>query len=146
MKKTLLLAALLLGALVNARAELTWLTDPAAAQEQAGKENKTILVNFTGSDWCGFCIKLKKEVFTTSEFEEYANKNFVLLEIDFPRKSKQTEDQQAANKALAKKHEVRGYPTILLMDKEGKKLGEVVGYGGGGPASYIPELQAAMKK
>lgn len=146
MKKSFLLATLLLGAIVTARAELTWLTDPAAAQEQAAKENKTVLVNFTGSDWCGFCIKLKKEVFNTKDFESFANQNLVLVEIDFPRKGNQTDEQKAANKALAKKYDVRGYPTILVLNKDGKKLGDIVGYGGGGPAAYIEELKSAMKK
>src|SRR6266581_5344317 len=74
-----------------------WLTDVPAAQEQAAAENKLVLLNFTGSDWCGWCMKLKAEVFSQPEFEDYANKNLVLVEIDFPKRKPQPAAQKKAN-------------------------------------------------
>ena len=93
--KKLILPLLLLAA-VTARAELTWLTDLDEAKKVATKENKKLLVDFTGSDWCGYCIKLHKEVFDTPEFEKFA-KDYVLVELDFPRRK----EQPAAEKAKA---------------------------------------------
>ncbi|MCZ7637735.1 MAG: thioredoxin family protein [Verrucomicrobia bacterium] len=78
-------------------AELKWHTDLAKAQALAKTENKKVLINFTGSDWCGFCIKLHKEVFATPEFQEFAGKNLVLVEADFPRNKTLPAELKAAN-------------------------------------------------
>ena len=106
-------------------AEPEWLTDTAKAQAQAKTENKLVLLDFTGSDWCGWCIKLNKEVFNTPEFAEYAKKNLVLVEVDFPRKKKLSAEQKSANEALSKKYSIEGFPTLILLDGSGKKLGEL---------------------
>ena len=90
-----------------------WVTDLPAAQAQAKKENKLVLMNFTGSDWCGWCKKLQKEVFSTKEFEQYAKDNVVLVEVDFPDKKPQTQQLKAANEALQGKFKAEGYPTIV---------------------------------
>ena len=87
---TSLIIAGFLAAQLPARAELSWGTDATTALAQAKKEKKLVVMNFTGSDWCGWCIKLKKEVFDTKEFAEYAGKNLVLVELDFPRAKKQS--------------------------------------------------------
>ena len=120
--------------------ELDWGTDLAKAQAQAKAEHKRVLINFTGSDWCGFCIKLQKEVFATPEFQEYANKGLVLVEADFPRKKTLPADLKAANDKLKQQHKVQGYPTLVLLGSDGSKLGEMVGYGGGGPKAVIAKL------
>lgn len=120
--------------------ELEWGTDLAKAQAKAKAENKKVLINFTGSDWCGFCIKLDKEVFSTSEFQEYAKKNLVLVEADFPNKKTLPAELKAANAKLKEQHKIRGYPTLVVLGSDGKKLGEVVGYGGGGPSAVIAKL------
>jgi protein disulfide-isomerase len=120
--------------------ELEWGTDLAKAQAKAKAENKKVLINFTGSDWCGFCIKLQKEVFTTAEFQEYAKKHLVLVEADFPHNKTLPADLKAANEKLKEAHKVRGYPTLVLLSSSGTKLGEVVGYGGGGPQGVIAKL------
>ena len=126
--------------------ELQWMTDLSKAQAKAKEEKKLVLVDITGSDWCGFCIKLNKEVFSTPEFAEYAKKNLVLVEVDFPRKKELPAAQAKANQALQKKYSIDGYPTIILLDGEGKKLGTVDGYSpGSGPKSYIAELEKAKK-
>jgi thioredoxin-related protein len=124
--------------------EPAWLTDPGKAQSQAKQENKLVLINFTGSDWCGWCIRLKKEVFSTPEFEEYSKKNLVLLEIDFPRAKPQTDEQKNTNRALAAKYKVRGYPTVIVLDSEGKQVGQL-GYMQGGPKAFIGKLNELKK-
>lgn len=142
-----ILQALLLAAAVStAMAGDNWLTNLEAAKKQAQKENKAILVDFTGSDWCGFCIKLKKEVFDTADFKKFADQNLVLVEIDFPRAKKQTAEEKKANQALQEKYKVEGFPTIIVLDASGKKLDEFVGYGGEGPEKYIAKLQGAVAK
>ena len=102
-------------------ADLNWLTDLPKAQDQARNEKKLVLMNFTGSDWCPWCAKLKKEVFNTKEFEEFAAKNLVLLEVDFPRTKKQSDELQRANAQLKKKYaEHDGFPTIAVLKSDGK--------------------------
>jgi protein disulfide-isomerase len=102
-----------------------WLTDLPKAQAKAKAEGKLVLVNFTGSDFCSSCMRLHKEVFPAKEFAEYAQKRLVLMEADFPMKKKQTPALKEANAALAKQFKVDGYPTLLVLNAEGKKLGEV---------------------
>lgn len=125
--------------------ELNWMTDAAKAQAQAKTENKLVFLDFTGSDWCGWCIKLDKEVFSTPEFAEYAKKNLVLVEVDFPRKKKLSDVQKKANQALQEKYKIEGYPTIIVLNGEGKKVGEM-GYMRGGPKPFIAELDKLRKK
>ncbi len=124
-------------------AELQWHTDLAKAQAQARTSNKKVLINFTGSDWCGYCIRLQKEVFATPEFQEFAQKNLVLVEVDFPRRKTLPKAQKAANEKLKTEYQIRGFPTLVILDSEGKKLGEIEGYGGGGPRGVIEKIEAA---
>ena len=130
---------------VNA-AEATWLTDLPKAQAQAKSENKIVLIDFTGSDWCGWCIKFKKEVLDTDEFKAYAAKNVVLVELDFPHKKAQTDELKKANQALKAEYKVRGFPCLVVLDKDGKEIGRQVGYAKGGPAAFIAKLEEFKKK
>jgi thioredoxin-related protein len=133
-------------ALLQVRAEdLKWVTELPKAQEQARAEKKLVMLDFTGSDWCGWCIKLNKEVFSQPEFADYAKKNLVLVEVDFPRTKPQSEAQKKANAALQTKYSVAGYPTIVVLDANGKKLGEL-GYEPGGPKTFITELEKLKKQ
>ena len=144
-----LLAALAAFSLQATAAELTWHTDMAKALKTAQTEKKAVLVDFTGSDWCEFCIKLDNEVFATKEFAEFAAKNLVLVKADFPRKTKLAPELQKANEALRDQYAkpFQGYPTIVLVSAAGKKLGETVGYApGSGPKAYIKELTNILKK
>jgi len=100
----------------------SWLTDFEAAKTQAAREGKTVMINFTGSDWCGWCIRLKQEVFSKPEFESFAAKNLVLVEIDFPKRKPQTANMQKANATLADKYQVGGYPTLLFVNAHGKEV------------------------
>jgi thioredoxin-related protein len=132
-------------ALLQARAEdLQWLTDVPKALAQANKENKMVMLDFTGSDWCGWCIKLNKEVFSKQEFADYAKKNLVLVEVDFPRRKQLSEEQKKANDALAEKYKIQGYPTIIVLGKDGKQLGEL-GYESS-PKPFIEKLDKAKSK
>jgi len=124
---------------------LEWFTDLPTAQAKAKKEDKTVLLDFTGSDWCPPCIRLKKEVLSKSEFAEYAQRNLVLVEVDFPRHKKLSAAQQKANDALAEKYNPEGsVPTIVLLDKDGKLLGKT-GYMPGGPKTFLAELEKIKK-
>jgi protein disulfide-isomerase len=145
MKKLIL--TLLLLATITARAELTWLTDLDEAKKVATKENKKLLVDFTGSDWCGYCIKLHKEVFDTPEFEKFA-KDYVLVELDFPKRKEQPAAEKAKNQAAQKKYGVNGFPTVIIMNTSGKVLNRAEGYSpDSGPSAYLPQLGApALKK
>ncbi len=141
----LLTLAAILGTL-TARADNSWLTDYKHAQEEAKAANKPILINFTGSDWCPPCKQLQKEVFTTPEFQSYAAKNFILLEVDFPRAKEQARELAIQNTELAQKFGVDGFPCILLLSSDGSKLGERVGYDTGeGPAGFIAWLEKLRK-
>lgn len=126
--------------------ESGWLHDYEAAKKQAKEENKPILINFTGTDWCGWCIKIEKEVFSKEEFKNYAKENLVLMEVDFPRKKEQTEEVKAQNKVLDKEFKIEGYPTIFLIDAEGKKLSEDIGYREGGPQAYVDHLKKLLSE
>ena len=145
MKPSSRLLALTLWALSTAAAcaAPVWLTDLDEAKKVATKENKPILVDFTGSDWCGYCIKLHAEVFDKPEFEAFA-KDYVLVELDFPNKKPQPADVKAKNREIQQKFAVTGFPTILLIDaKSGEAYGRESGYGPGtGPKAYLEKLNA----
>jgi thioredoxin-related protein len=123
-----------------------WMTDWEAAKAKAKAENKPILINFTGTDWCGWCIKIEKEVFSKKEFKDYAEKNLVLMEVDFPKKKEQSPELKKQNKALDKEFAIEGYPTVYLLDAEGKKISEEIGYREGGPEAYTKHLQELIDK
>ncbi|HEY2125250.1 MAG TPA: thioredoxin family protein [Chthoniobacterales bacterium] len=126
------------------RAEPSWQTDYKKAQEQAKTDKKLLLVDFTGSDWCGWCIRLNREVFSKPEFQEYANKNLVLLEIDFPRGKTQTPALKKQNEELATQYRIQGFPTLVVLNGEGRVVG-ALGYMQGGPSVFIAELEKLRK-
>lgn len=122
-----------------------WQTNFKAALATAKAENKPVLVDFTGSDWCGWCIRLDEEVFSKQVFKDYAKESLVLLEIDFPRRSEQSPALEAQNEALATKYKVRGFPTILLLSADGEVLART-GYQEGGAEAYIEHLKELLKQ
>jgi len=130
-------------AAASAHAEITWLTDLDQAKAVAAKEKQAILVDFTGSDWCGWCIRLKKEVFDQKDFE-VAAKDFVFVELDFPRGKKQDPAVKAKNDALAKQFNIQGFPTVLLLNAKGQVFA-TTGYEEGGPANYLQSLKKFLK-
>lgn len=122
-----------------------WIDNFEQAKAEAKKENKLILADFTGSDWCGWCIKLDEEVFSKKEFKDYVKDKFVLLELDFPRQKKIPAAIKEQNDKLAKEYGVRGFPTVLVLDADGKVV-EQLGYMPGGPSAFIKALEAAEAK
>ncbi len=139
----LVFAFLSLGA-VHA-AELDWMTDYKAAEQKAAAEQKTLLLNFTGSDWCGWCIRLDKEVFSQPEFAAYAKEKLVLVKLDFPRNKPQSAAEKKQNQELAAKYRVRGYPTIMVLDSQGRRVGEM-GYEKGGAEKWVQSLDKLITK
>jgi protein disulfide-isomerase len=123
--------------------KLNWNGNLEKAVEQAKKENKTVLVNFTGSDWCIWCKRLSAEVFQKKEFEEYAKENLVLVMLDFPKDIEQTQETKSYNNMLAQKYGIQGFPTILLINSEGKLVAQT-GYQPGGAAKYVEHLKSYL--
>lgn len=123
-----------------------WLDDYEKAVAQAKAENKLVLADFTGSDWCGWCKKMVADVFDKDEFKQYAEKNLVLLEIDFPSQKKLDDKVKAQNAELKKKYEIRGFPTFVILDGEGKELAKWVGYQKGGPEGFTAKIEELKKK
>lgn len=146
--KNLLLTIALFTFLNHAQAAdsgAVWHTSLPAAQAKAQEGSKMVLLDFTGSDWCGWCKRLTKEIFNTPEFAEYAKKNLELVEVDFPQRKKQTAELKAANEALQSRFQIRGYPTLIILNSAGKKIGEL-GYQEGGPKPFIAELEKLRSK
>jgi protein disulfide-isomerase len=141
------LSALVLAVVTSsaAFAAAGWDDDYEKAVAKAKAEKKMVLLDFTGSDWCGWCIKLDKEVFSKKEFKDYAKENLVLVEVDFPQGKRQTAKLKEQNEKLQKEHSVRGYPTIVVLNPEGKKVGQL-GYMEGGPAPFIAKLDELKGK
>jgi len=125
-----------------AMADLPWLTNLPQALAQAKQENKNVLVDFTGSDWCGWCMKLEKETFSKPEFLDFAQSHLVLMRIDFPRRQPLPADVQQVNNDLAKKYNVHGYPTVVELSPDGTVLWTQRGYLAGGPSTLIAKLEA----
>lgn len=150
MKKIAITLFLVLGSLSIQAQDLTWQTDMNKAIEISKKSKKPLFLFFTGSDWCGWCIRLQKEVFKTPEFSKWAKKNVVLVELDFPRNKPLSPAIQKQNSELQQTFSVQGYPTVWFVKpskKEGKinleKLGSS-GYLAGGPTTWIPNANQIL--
>jgi thioredoxin-related protein len=105
-----------------------WVTDYEGALKQAKKENRPVLMLFTGSDWCPPCMFMERKVFSTETFENYAKDNLVSLFLDYPQGKPQSDELKHQNAALMSQYAIRGYPTMILLSPEGKKLWEHIGY------------------
>lgn len=127
--------------------EGNWLNSLEEAQKIAAKEGKDILVGFVGSDWCKWCIKLDKEVFSTDEWKKKAPRKYVQVLIDFPRDKKLKEEEKSYNKTLKLRFRVQGYPAVLLLDSKGNPYART-GYQEGGAEKYLEHLKSfeARKK
>ena len=126
-------------------AESGWMTDFEASRQKAEKENKPILMNFTGSDFCPPCIMLTKEVFDTPEFKKYATENLILMEVDFPQSKPQSPSLKRQNASLAQALEIHGYPSLYLVTHDLKVLTPRLGYYPGGPEVWIEGLEKFIK-
>jgi thioredoxin-related protein len=143
--KLLVLLSVALMTSTAAFAAAGWDDDYEKALEKAKTEKKLVLLDFTGSDWCGWCMKLDKEVFSKKEFKDYATSNLVLVEVDFPQQKHLTKKVKEQNDKLQKQYKVQGYPTIIVLNSEGKQVGEL-GYQEGGPAPFIAKLDGLKGK
>jgi protein disulfide-isomerase len=123
--------------------KLNWENNLDNALQQAKKENKAVLVNFTGSDWCSWCIRLSSEVFQQKAFEDYAQESLILVMLDFPKNISQSEETKSYNRNLAKEYGIQGFPTILIFDSQGKLVGKT-GYQPGGPDKYIDHIKSYL--
>lgn len=124
---------------VSLGAQDIWTEDWDAAVAQAKRENKPLLVNFTGSDWCVWCQKLSKEVFATPAYIQKAKDSYVHVKLDFPRNLPQSPALKARNRQLADRYAVEGYPTILLLTPDQQVYG-ATGYQEGGANNYLTHL------
>jgi len=127
-------------------AELNWLTDVSKAEAQAKTENKLVLLDFTGSDWCGWCMKLDKDTFSKTAFADYAQKNLVMVQLDYPDKKPQSDELKKANAALKDKYSIEGFPTLIALKPDGTVVWKQVGYLEGGPKALIAKLDDAKQK
>ncbi|MDP6543396.1 MAG: thioredoxin family protein [Phycisphaerae bacterium] len=123
-----------------------WTEDLDLAMEFAARTKRPIVLDFTGSDWCGWCIKLHDEVFSKKAFKDYADKNLVLVAIDFPRGKKLPDEIKQRNSKLAQKYGVRGFPTIVILDSTGEKELGRTGYVRGGPTAFIAGVKKIVGK
>jgi thioredoxin-related protein len=121
-----------------------WTTSYAKAVAAAKAGKKLILADFSGSDWCGPCMRLKKEVLDSDDFKALAKDKFSLLEVDFPHHTPQSGDVAKQNQELMQKYGVKGFPSVILMDAEGKELGRIVGYGN--KERWMEKFKAIMEK
>jgi len=145
MRRLFLLLAFCAGVCQVRSESVEWFTDAEAAQAKAKVENKLVLLNFTGSDWCIWCQRLKRDVFDKPEFAQFAQSKLVLVEVDFPRNKTLAEAQKQANARLDKTYRINSYPTIILLDPHGKIIGRM-GYLFGGASAFIAKLEKKVAR
>lgn len=146
MKKTAILTAAVLFAISTACSKQPgWSENFDQSLALAGSSGKVLLVNFTGSDWCSWCIKLEKEVFSQKAFQDYASTDLVLMKVDFPKTKKLADSVRAQNQALADRFGVQGFPTLVLLNGKGEKIGQT-GYMEGGAEAYVRHLKSLLTR
>ncbi|MDX2111282.1 MAG: thioredoxin family protein [Verrucomicrobiota bacterium] len=142
--KALLTGLLLLTIATLAHGEANWLTNNDSARATAKAEGKYLLLEFTGSDYCPPCKALARDLLTTPKFTDYATHNLVLLKLDFPKKTALSAEQRKHNDTLATQYKVEGFPTLILLDPQGKEVSREVGYSGD-PAGVMAWLKKHVK-
>jgi len=133
-----------------ARAQSPWVTDYKKAQDEAKTNHRLVLLNFTGSDWCGWCTQLDRAILKQQQFMDYASKNLVLVVLDYPRRNgpawkAQSLELKKQNMELAEKFNIEGFPTLVVLSPEGKTVWRYDGYYGGGLAAFLAELDKVRK-
>lgn len=136
-----LAAGLLVAGVCSAAVEAPFIDDLDAARKQAKAEHKDILIDFTGSDWCGWCVTLDKEVFHTPEFKAGYAKNFVAVQLDFPQGNKPSAEIQKQRRKWKSEVKSSSFPDVLLADENGKVYAKT-GYRAGGPKFYLEHLES----
>ena len=130
--------------LTAAESGKVWMTDYAAAKAKAVEEQKPLLLEFTGSDWCPPCMRMAEEVFSQPAFAAYAEENLIAVKLDFPRRKEQSEALKSQNQSLAEAYGVRGFPTVILVTPEGEVINKDVGYRRGGAEKYVARLEELL--
>ena len=133
------------GAQAEPKDGIAWMTDFEAAKKKAAAEGKDLFIDFTGSDWCIWCQRLEKEVFSKPIFIHEAQKHFVFVMVDFPRNKKQSKELKAQNERLAQTYQAQAFPTIVLAEADGTPYAQT-GYQEGGPLPYLEELARLQKQ
>ena len=141
----LLALALIVPAFMTAAdADLTWHSRLDEALKLAQKDNKPLMLFFTGSDWCIWCKRLVGQILSQPGFMSYAEKELVLVKFDFPRNIPMDTDQKEYNAKIAKEYQIQGFPTIIMLNAKGEKLGQT-GYQDLSPEAYVEHLKAFIK-
>jgi thioredoxin-related protein len=140
--RNLCLVLVVLGG-IAAHAE-SWDDNFEKVKKDAARKELPILMLFTGTDWCPWCVKLENEVFSENEFKRYARKNLVTFIADFPRRKSLSKKTTKQNKELAATYGVKGFPTVVLVDAEGKEIART-GYKEGGAEAYVEHLKELLK-
>ena len=125
-----------------------WLNNYEQALTTAKEARKCVLLDFTGSDWCGPCIQMKKVVFSKPAFLNYAQKNLILVDVDYPRRKTLSDNVMKQNEHLLHQYDIErsGFPTVVLLDPDGKVLGRLEGYSGERPADIIAWVEKLRGK
>jgi thioredoxin-related protein len=126
-------------------ADSTWETDYKKAQDEAKANHKLVFLDFTGSDWCGYCIQFDRAILSKPEFKDYATKNLILVEVDFPRRKPQPVETRKQNQELAERYQIEGFPTLVVLDGEGKTVWRYEGLYMGNIAAFLAELDRVRK-
>jgi thioredoxin-related protein len=155
MKKALFLLSFFAVTITQAQteSEQLWLSDVNVAIQQSMQTNKPLFLFFTGSDWCGWCIRLQKEVFQTSYFTKWAAENVILVELDFPRKKQLPDEIKNQNQTMQQIFQVQGFPTVHMVTPQPQQDGTVTfnplgqsGYAAGGPESWCSSADSMIHK
>jgi thioredoxin-related protein len=152
MKKIILLVFFLVGLSTSQAQELKWYTNVKEAITVSKKEKKPLMLFFTGSDWCGWCIRLQNEVLKTPEFSKWAKESVVLVELDYPRRTAQSDEVKKQNNELQQAFGIQGFPTVYFANATVNKEGKVnfeglgsTGYVAGGPAAWLAVADPFVK-
>jgi len=124
---------------------VSWLTNFEEAKALAKKKSKPLFLYFSGSDWCGFCIKMHKEILDTKEFVQALGKDFIFVKVDFPKKNPLDSKTQKQNEELADAYNIRGFPTVIVLDPSLEKIGQL-GYAKGGPQAFAEKARQLITK
>ena len=122
-----------------------WTTDYQRALVRARVERRNVFLFFTGSDWCGWCQRLEAEILTKPEFKTYAKQKLVLVKLDFPRQTEQSETLKKQNQALQEQYRIKGYPTVVILSPSGRPV-KHLGYQEGGPGPFVSALRSVEAK
>lgn len=122
-----------------------WLLDWEQARQLSQSSRRPVMMEFTGSDWCGWCTRLREEVLDTPRFKEWANTRVILLEVDLPMFTRQEEPRRRQNEALAKKFQVDTFPTVIFLDDKGQEIGRLE-YLEGGPEPWVKAAEKILQR